>query len=90
MGAFSSVRKQGGELKLLGNFRVADLTLPRDGVKNEVRAFTDEEMQKIIVNAPEPMRTIVTIAPVLGLRVGEVLALRVSDVDFTKKVVCIR
>ena len=47
-------------------------------------------MQEIIANAPNPLRTIVTITAVLGLRIGETLALRVADIDFTKKVVCIR
>ena len=64
--------------------------MPRDGVKKEVRCFTDEEMQEIIANAPNPLLTIVTITAVLGLRIGETLALRVADIDFTKKVVCIR
>jgi integrase len=74
----------------VGNFRVADLTMPRDGVKKEVRCFTDEEMQRIIANAPEPLRTIVIITAVVGLRIGETLALRVADVDFTKKIIRIR
>ena len=74
----------------VGNFRVTDLTMPRDGVKKEPRCFTDEEMQRIIANAPEPLRTIVTITAVLGLRIGETLALRVADVDFTKKIIRVR
>jgi len=74
----------------VGNFRVADLTMPRDGVKKEVRCFSDDEMQRIIANAPEPLRTIVIITAVLGLRIGETLALRVADVDFTKKIIRIR
>jgi len=47
-------------------------------------------MQKIIANAPEPLRTIVAITAVLGLRIGETLALRVSDLDFTKQDIRIR
>jgi integrase len=74
----------------VGNFRVADLTLPRDGVRKEVRCFTDAEMQRIIANAPEPLRTIVTVTAVLGLRIGETLALRVGDLDFAKKIIRIR
>jgi integrase len=73
-----------------GDFRFADLTLPREGVKKEPRCFTDDEMQRIITNAPEPMSTIVAITAVLGLRIGETLALRMSDVDFAKRVIRIR
>src|SRR5215831_14503892 len=72
------------------SFRIADLTMPRDGVRKEARCFSDEEMQRIITNAPEPLHTIVAITAVLGLRVGETLALRVQDLDFTKKIIRIR
>jgi len=64
--------------------------LPREGVKKEPRCFSDTEMQRIIANALEPLRTIVTITAVLGLRVGETLALRVADIDFAKKIIRIR
>jgi len=73
-----------------GDFRFADLTLPREGVKAEPRCFTDEEVQKIIVNAPEPLSTIVAVTAVLGLRIGETLGLRRSDVDFAKHIIRIR
>lgn len=73
-----------------GDFRFASLTLPREGVKAEPRCFTDEEMQKIIANAPEPLGTIVAVTAVLGLRIGKTLALRKSDVDFAKHVIRIR
>ena len=73
-----------------GDFHFADLTLPREGVRKEQRCFTDTEVQKIIANAPEPLSTIVTVTAVLGLRIGETLALRTSDVDFAKHVIRIR
>lgn len=73
-----------------GDFRFADLTLPREGVRKEPRCFTDEEVQKIITNSPEPLGTIVAVTAVLGLRIGETLALRRSDVDFAKHVIRIR
>ncbi len=73
-----------------GNFRFADLTLPREGVTKEVRCFTDDEVRRIIDNAPEPLGTIVAVTAVLGLRIGETLALRRSDVDFAKHVIRIR
>jgi integrase len=47
-----------------------------------------EERQ--LAAAPEPYATIFSIAATLGLRVGETLAPRVSDIDFTKKIIRIR
>ncbi len=73
-----------------GDFRFADLTLPREGVKAEPRSFTDQEMQRIIAHAPEPLSTIIAVTAVLGLRIGETLALRRSDVDFAKRIIRIR
>jgi integrase len=73
-----------------GDFRFADLTLPREGVKAEPRCFTDDEMRKMITAAPEPLSTILAVTAVLGLRIGETLALRRSDVDFAKHVIRIR
>ena len=73
-----------------GNFSLADITMPREGVKKEQRHFTDEEVGKILSAAPEPFGTIIAVTAVLGLRIGEVLALRVGDVDFTRKIIRVR
>ena len=73
-----------------GDFRFADLTLPREGVNTEPRCFTDDEVRRIIINAPEPLSTIIAVTAVLGLQIGETLALRKSDVNFTKHIIRIR
>ena len=73
-----------------GNFSLADITMPREGAKKEQRHFTDEEVGKILSAAPEPFGTILAVTAVLGLRIGEVLALRISDIDFTRKIVRVR
>jgi integrase len=73
-----------------GNVSLADITMPREGVRKEQRCFTDEEIGKILAAAPEPFGTILALTSVLGLRIGEVLALRVSDVDFSRKIIRIR
>jgi integrase len=73
-----------------GNFTLSALTLPREGVKKEARCFTDEELRKMIAAAPEPLKTILIIIAVLGLRIGEALALRLCDVDFAKRIICVR
>jgi len=64
--------------------------MPREGVKKEQRCFTDEEVGKILAAAPEPFGTILAVTAVLGLRIGEALALRTSDVDFARKIVRVR
>ncbi len=64
--------------------------MPREGVRKEQRCFTDEEVGKILAAAPEPLGTILAITSVLGLRIGEVLALRVNDLDFSRKIIRVR
>jgi integrase len=73
-----------------GNFSLSDITMPREGVRKEQRSFTDAEVGKILSAASEPFGTILAVTAVLGLRIGEVLALRVSDVDLTRRIVRIR
>jgi integrase len=73
-----------------GDIRFADLTLPREGVRAEPRSFTDDEVRRIIAGASEPLSTIVAVTAVLGLRIGETLALRTFDVDFAKHVIRVR
>jgi integrase len=73
-----------------GNFTLADITMPRQNVKKEQRSFTDEEVGKIIAAAPKPFDSILAVTSVLGLRIGEVLALRVSDLDFARKIIRVR
>ena len=71
-------------------FMLADITMPREGVKKEQRHFTDEEVGKILSAAPEPFGTILAVTAVLGLRIGEVLALRIGDLDFAKHIIRVR
>jgi integrase len=73
-----------------GSFSLAGITMPREGVKKEQRCFNDEEVGRMIAAAPEPFSTILAVTSVLGLRIGEVLALRVSDIDFKRKIVRVR
>jgi integrase len=73
-----------------GHFSLADITLPRETVKREQRSFTDEEVGKILAAAPEPFSTILALTSILGLRIGEALALRVNDIDFARKIVRVR
>jgi integrase len=73
-----------------GGLSLTDITMPREGVKKEQRCFTDEEIGKILAAASEPFGTILAVTAVLGLRIGEVLALRLSDLDFSRKIIRVR
>jgi len=73
-----------------GSFPLADITMPREGVRKEQRSFTDAEVGKILSAAPDPFGTILAVTAVLGLRIGEVLALRVADLDFGRKIIRVR
>ena len=44
--------------------------------------FTREQVNRIIAASEEPFKTLFTIAWLTGLRAGELLALKVSDLDF--------
>jgi integrase len=59
-------------------------------VKREQRSFNDEEVGKILAAAPEPFSTILALTSILGLRIGEALALRVKDIDFARRIVRVR
>jgi integrase len=73
-----------------GNFSLADITMPRDGIRKEQRSFTDAEVGKILSATAEPFGTILAVTAILGLRIGEVLALRVNDLDFDQKIIRVR
>jgi hypothetical protein len=49
-----------------GDFKFADLVLPREGVRAEQRCFTDEEVRQVIAAAPEWFGTIVAVDCHLG------------------------
>jgi integrase len=51
------------------------------------RFFSVEEMQRILVSAPEPFHTFYWLAIETGMRAGELCGLRTSDFDFERGVV---
>jgi integrase len=73
-----------------GGFSFADITMPRAGVREDQPIMTDEEAGRIIAAAPEWFGTIVALTIILGLRIGETLALRVRDLDFSRKIIHVR
>jgi integrase len=68
---------------------LSGLSLPQRSIR-KVRCYTFLEMWKIIRSADEPMATICFILSVTGMRIGEVLGLRMEDLDFGKKLVKVR
>jgi integrase len=68
---------------------LSDLSLPQRTVR-KARCYTLEEMQKIVCSADEPLATICFVLSVSGMRIGEVLALRLEDLDFRRKLLSVR
>src|SRR5260221_6295118 len=66
------------------------LSLPREGEKQEERFFTAPQVKSIINASEEPYSTLWAVLGLTGCRAGEVFALRRSDLDFEKCVICIR
>lgn len=65
----------------------ADLQLGTDYGEIERPFFTREQAVQIISAAREPYKTLFTVAWLTGLRAGEILALKTSDVDFLNKTI---
>jgi len=68
----------------------ADIVLPNGGVSREVRFFDAEQVGKIVAAAKEPYSTMFAVLGMTGLRAGEMLGLKISDLDFTRKVIHVR
>jgi integrase len=68
----------------------SDLMLPRNGIQKEVRFLSAKEVGQIINNAKEPYATMFAVMGMTGCRVGEMLGLKIGDLDFARKVVSIR
>jgi len=60
----------------------ADLQLGSTTRETPVPFFTREQVAQILDEAPEPFKTIFTVAWYTGLRAGELLALTVDDLNF--------
>jgi integrase len=71
-------------------FDRAALSLPRECEKREERFFTAEEVRRIIAASKEPYSTLWAIIGITGCRAGEILALKISDLDFDKGLIRIR
>ena len=68
----------------------SDLILPRDEATKEVRFLSAKEVGQIINFAKEPYSTMFAVLGMTGCRVGEMLGLKIGDLDFNRRVIYIR
>lgn len=68
----------------------ATIKLPPVGVDIERRHFTMDEMAKVVGAAPWPSRALFALLSLAGLRAGEALALRWTDIDTAAATIRIR
>jgi len=64
----------------------SDLSLPRR-VKVRPRCYSEDDMVRIVSSADEPLGTICFVLCSTGMRIGEVLALRLEDLDFKQELI---
>jgi integrase len=69
----------------LGENPASGVQLPQKQAVREKHVLTPEQISKLFSILPEPIRTMVQVGILTGLRVGEILGLRWSDVDFEKR-----
>lgn len=65
----------------------ADLVLPRDSAGRQVHTLEAEQVGQIIRQSREPYATMFALLGMTGLRAGEMLGLKVSDLDFNRRVI---
>lgn len=82
----NSARKRGYEVPKVD---LSDLSLPRK-VKAKPRCYSADQMSRIVSSADEPLGTICFVLCATGMRIGEVLALRLEDLDFQRKLIHVR
>ena len=66
------------------------LRLPPRGAYHEAPHFTIDQLQRILMVADDPWRTLFYISTMDGLRAGEVLGLQWGDIDFDRRLLHIR
>jgi integrase len=67
----------------------AELSMPKV-VKAPVKTIAASDIRRLIAAADEPLKTILCVLASTGMRINEVLALRVEDLDFDRKLVHVR
>lgn len=68
-------------------FEKRALSMPKTPRRKEARCFTASDSNRIIAASEEPYATMWTVLALTGCRIGEVMALRISDLDFDNKLI---
>lgn len=84
---FSILRTARAYGNALPQVKRADLTLPADSVGRQVHTLEAEQVGQIIRQAKEPYATMFALLGMTGLRAGEMLGLKVTDLNFSRKVI---
>lgn len=63
---------------------VRGVKMPERTLKRPHRFLTAEEVQRLVAASNQPLRTIVILATMTGLRIGEILALRWGRIDLLR------
>src|SRR5262249_2274162 len=66
------------------NNTVRGVKMPERTLKRPHRFLTGEEVQRLVAASSEPLRTILILATMTGLRIGEILALRWGRIDLLR------
>ncbi len=69
----------------LTNNPVRGVKMPERSLKRPHKFLTAEEVKRLIAACKEPARTIVLLAAMTGLRIGEILALRWGRINFIRE-----
>ena len=91
MGTLSSMlgtAKRWGYLCEAVDFKA--LALPTAAERVQARFFTAEEARQVTAEAAEPFATIFLVAATTAMRPGELLGLKVEDLDFQRQVIFVR
>ena len=82
--AFAQAKKWG---HFAGDNPALGVDLPEKTRVRPTYALTSQQCQKLLTVLPEPVRTMVLVGIMAGLRVGEILGLRWQDVDFNAQTI---
>jgi len=75
--------------KHVPTFKLSDLSMP-EKVKSRPRFYEVEEIKRLIKAASEPLKTILLLLVLTGMRINEALALCLEDLDFKRKLIHVR
>jgi integrase len=85
-GILAHARKWG---MLVPQVSLSDLSMP-EKVKPQPKFYEPSEIKRLLAVADDPLRTILYVLVLTGMRINEALALRLEDLDFTRKLIHVR